>query len=270
MFVPAYPPFFETLRDGRREIVRLALLDDETGWHIDFDEVARAFADGVRALVLNNPHNPTGKVLTGAELERLLDLARRHDVFVVSDEVHAPLTLPGSTHVPWPTLGSAAADRGVVITGATKAFNIAGLKCSVLVAAGEARAVVDRIPTEFKIMAGHLGAIASIAAFRDGDPWLDALLAHLSRNRAVLERRIAAMHPRARWHPPQATYLAWLDLRGAGLGSDPARHILERARLALNPGPDFDATEGLGRARLNFGTTRDVLDEILSRLEAAL
>jgi len=270
MFLPAYPPFYETLEDSRKKIIHLHLEENESGWQVNYDQVVHAFTRGVKILILNNPHNPTGKVFSQAELEKLLELACRYDIFVISDEVHAPLTLPGSSHTPWLTVGPEAASRGIVLTAATKAFNLAGLKCGLMVAEGDARSLAGQLPNEFKVMAGHLGAIASTAAFRHGDAWLDALLQHLSRNRATMERWITSLRPRVRWQPPQATYLAWLDLREAGLGSDPARRILEQAKLALSSGQDFDPVNGHGRVRLNFGTTQSILNDILSRITATL
>src|SRR5262249_16623212 len=180
---PPYPPFYETLEDSRKKIIHLHLEENESGWQVNYDQVVHAFTRGVKILILNNPHNPTGKVFSQAELEKLLELACRYDIFVISDEVHAPLTLPGSSHTPWLTLGPGAASRGIVLTAATKAFNLAGLKCGLMVAEGDARSLAGQLPNEFKVMAGHLGAIASTAAFRHGDAWLDALLQHLSRNR---------------------------------------------------------------------------------------
>jgi cystathionine beta-lyase len=270
MFLPAYPPFYETLEDSRKQIVYLHLKENDSGWQIDYDQVVHAFTHGVKVLLLNNPHNPTGKVFSRAELEKLLDLACRYDIFVISDEVHAPLTFPGSGHIPWLTVGPETASRSVVLTAATKAFNLAGLKCGLMVAEGDARSLASQLPQEFKVMAGHFGALASTAAFRHGDAWLDALLGHLNRNRAMLERRITSLRPRVRWRPPQATYLAWLDLRQAGLGSDPAGRIREQAKLALSPGHDFDPVNGRGWVRLNFGTTQSILSEILSRITATL
>jgi cysteine-S-conjugate beta-lyase len=270
MFLPAYPPFYETLQDGKKRIVYLYLEENDSGWQVDYDQVVHSFTHGVKVLLLNNPHNPTGKVFSRAELERLLELACRHDIFVISDEIHAPLTLPGSNHTPWLTVGPEAASRSVVLTAATKAFNLAGLKCGLMVAEGDARNLIGQLPNEFKVSAGHFGALASTAAFRHGDAWLDALLDHLSRNRAILGRWIASLHPRIRWQPPQATYLAWLDLSQAGLGPDPARRILQQAKLALSPGQDFDPINGHGRLRLNFGTTQSILNDILSRITATL
>ncbi len=270
VFVPAYPPFYETLHGSGKKIVRLKLVANEQGWHVDFDAVERAFLGGVKTMLLNNPHNPTGKVFTRVELETILELACRYDVFVISDEVHAPLTLAGSRHHPWLSLDKEAGRRGVVLAAASKAFNIAGLKCAVVVAEGKVRALLDQLPNEFKVMAGLLGATASTAAFLHGGPWLDALLGHLNRNVAMLRRRLDSLAPHVHWVPPQSTYLAWLDLRGSGLGPDPASQILTRSRLALSRGQDFDPVDGMGWVRLNFGTTPVILDDILRRLEAAL
>ena len=270
MFVPAYPPFYETLDGCGAHIVPLRFVSDEHGWQVDIDALEHALAAGVRTLLLNNPHNPTGKAFTETELENILDLVSRYDAFVVSDEVHAPLTLPGSRHIPWLSLGHDAAARGVAVTAASKAFNIAGLKCAVLVAEGQVRERLARLPNEFKVMAGLLGAIASTAAFLHGDPWLDSLIHHLDSNREILRRQLDPLEPHVRWIPPQATYLAWLNVSACGLGPDPAKQILTRTRLALSRGQDYDPIDGAGWVRLNFGTTSAILDEILSRLKAVL
>ena len=130
---PVYPPFFSTVREIGRRVVEAPLAARAGGWELDLDALELAFAGGARAYLLCHPHNPTGLSFTGAELAAIAGLAARYDVLVVSDEIHAPMTMPGVSHVPFVALGDQAADRAVTITGATKAFNIAGLKCAVVV-----------------------------------------------------------------------------------------------------------------------------------------
>jgi cystathionine beta-lyase len=182
---------------------------------------------------------------------------------VVSDEIHAPLTLPGATFTPY----LAGGDReAVAVVSASKAFNLAGLKAALLVAGSPAVAGrLSRLPEEVAYRCGHLGSIASVAAWESSDGWLDDLLAHLDRNRRLLAELLP---DDVGYAPPQASYLAWLDLRPYGLRA-PAAHLLERGRVALVEGSDFGAP-GEGFARLNLGTTRAVLEEGVRRMRSAL
>jgi cysteine-S-conjugate beta-lyase len=267
---PVYPPFFSTLPEIGRRVVPAPLGRTPEGWELDLDAVEAAFAGGARAYLLCSPHNPTGRVFPRSELAAIAELAARHGVAVVSDEIHAPLTLPGAVHTPYVSLGDAAAARAVTVTSASKAWNVAGLKCAVAVA-GDA-GVRDRLATlhqDVRDRAGHLGVLAAVAAFRDGGPWLDALLVHLERNRAFVGELIAARLPGVGYVPPEASYLAWLDCSRLGLGDDPGAVFLDRGRVALASGPSF-GPEGAGFARLNFGTSRTILAEVVNRMAAAL
>ena len=267
---PVYPPFFAALADLGRATVEVPLARAAGRFELDLDRLAGAFAAGARALLLCNPHNPTGRVLARAELEAVAELAARHGVAVVADEVHAPLTLPGATHTPWGCLGGGAAEHGIVVTSASKAWNFPGLKCAVVVAGSDrAQAQVAGIPREVRYGAGHLGLLASVAAFRDGGPWLDALLGHLDRNRRLLADLLAARLPEVGYAQPEASYLAWLDCQALGLGDDPAAVFLERGRVALSRGPDF-GRPGAGFARLNLGTSAELVTEAVRRVAAAV
>jgi cysteine-S-conjugate beta-lyase len=259
---PAYPPFFDGVPEAGRRVVEVPLADRE----LDLDGIDAALAGGARALLLASPHNPTGRVLDRATLEAVAEIADRHGALVLSDEIHAPLTLPGATHTPLAALG----DRNaVVITSASKAFNLAGLKCAVAVACcDEVAAELDRLPEEVGYRAGILGVIASQAAFERGDAWLDELLAALDANRARLGELLAEQLPEVRYTPPEASFLAWLDCRPLNLGDEPAATFLERGRVALEPGLRFGAA-GRGFARLNFGCSADVLEEAVRRMAAA-
>ena len=180
---PAYPPFFPTIPEYGRQVVEAPLARHEGGWALDFDALELAFRSGARAYLLCNPHNPTGRVFSRADLERIAELAARYDVAVISDENHAPLTLAGAVHTPYVSLGEFTA---VTVISAAKAWNLAGLKCAVIVAGSdEMRARLARLPGEIQARAGHLGVVAAIAAYRDGGAWLDGLLAHLDRNRVL-------------------------------------------------------------------------------------
>jgi cystathionine beta-lyase len=263
---PVYSPFFAVIDEIGRKVVEVPLADGE----LDFDALEQAFAGGARAYLLCNPHNPTGRVLARAELEKIAELSAEYDVAVVSDEIHAPLTLSGATHTPFGALGEEPAKRAVTITSASKAWNLAGLKCAVLVPGSAAMtATLERLPGSLRYHAGHLGVLTAIAAFESGEEWLDELLVYLDGNRRLLRELLVAHLPDVGYVPPEAGYLAWLDCRALGLGDDPAAAFLERGRVALSSGPSF-GTQGQGFARLNFGTSAAILAEAVERMAAAV
>jgi cysteine-S-conjugate beta-lyase len=188
---------------------------------------------------------------------------------VLADEIHAPLTLPGATFTAWLEVSDAAREIGVSLTSASKAFNVAGLKSALVVTASEhARGLVAAIGRQHD-HSGLLGAIAAEAAFEHGDEWLDAVLAQLDANRTWLASELPARLPGVAWRPPQATFLAWLDCTGLGLGDEPADGFLRRGRVAVSRGLDY-GPEGAGHVRLNFATSPAHLDEALTRMRAAL
>jgi cystathionine beta-lyase len=259
---PVYAPFFRVVPEHGRVLVQVPLLGDGG---LDLAGIDRALRAGARAVVLSNPHNPLGRVWTPPELAALDDVVRRHDALVVSDEIHGPLTLPGATFTPYLAAGDRAA---VAVVSASKAFNLAGLKAALVVAGSpHVQTRLATMPEDLRYRAGHLGVLAGTAAYDEGDAWLDALLAHLDKNRQVLGELLATRLPQVRWSPPQASYLAWLDCRE--VAERPAEVALDRGRVALVEGTEFGAP-GAGHARLNFGTTEAVLREGLQRLSAAL
>jgi cystathionine beta-lyase len=267
---PVYPPFSTTIVRFGRRVVEAPLVERENGWELDLDALERAFAGGASAYLLCNPHNPIGRVFARDELEAIAALAKQHDVVVISDEIHAPMTMPGATHIPFPSLGEEAANRSVVITSTSKAWNTAGLKCAVIVSGSpRMQAELERLPAHLVVESGNLGVLAAIAAFDSATDWLDELIDYLDGNRRLLGELLEAHLPDVGYVPPEAGFLAWLDCRSLGLGDDPAAAFLERGRVALTSGPGF-GTEGKGWARLNIGTSRELLTEAVSRMAGAL
>jgi cysteine-S-conjugate beta-lyase len=263
---PAYPPFFRELATAGLRLVEVPLRSDGA---VDLDALDIALSDGLRAFVLANPHNPTGRVLPRPELEAIAERCAAHETWVLADEIHAPLVLPGATHVPWLEVSDAARRFGVSLTSASKAFNLAALKTAFIVTAGDrARALVTRIGPQHD-HASLLGEIAAEIAFRDGDDWLDAVICQLDRNRAQLQTDLAAQLPQIRWRSPQATYLAWLDCAALNLGTNPAERFLKRGRVALGPGVNYGST-GAGHVRLNFATSPEHLTDAVARMTATL
>jgi cystathionine beta-lyase len=261
---PVYHPFYSLIEAVGCEVARAPLRDGE----LDVDAIERELAAGADALILCSPHNPTGGVPDWAQLEAIADAAARHDAWVLADEIHAPLVLPGSEHVPFLTASPAAREHGIALSSASKAFNIPGLHCAQIVTASDrAAALVERLPHS-ATHCGQLGAIASVAAFNDGGEWLDDVIGVLDHNRGLLGELVRARLPLVGYSPPRAGYLAWLDVRELGLGEDPGGAILERGRLAVNSGEMF-GEEGAGFVRLNIGTTPALVAEAVERLVAS-
>jgi cysteine-S-conjugate beta-lyase len=265
-FTPAYPPFFDELPQAQVHLVQLPLEPD--GVIVDL-ELEAALAGGVRALVLTNPHNPTGRVLSRPDLEQIAELCDSFGCWVLADEIHAPLVLKGATHTPWLEVSDAARERGIALTSASKAFNVAGLKTALMITASDrAREAVGRVPS-LTDRVGLLGVIAAEAAFTFGDRWLDAVRDQLTANRQVLGDLLAAQLPKINWSPPGASYLAWLDCRALGLSDNPSETFLQRGRVALSRGLDY-GREGAGFVRLNFGTSSEHVTDAVHRMARAM
>ena len=178
-----------------------------------------------KVLLLCSPHNPTGTVHTADELRGVAALAEEHGVEVIVDEIHGLLVPNGTPFVPWLTV----ADRGLVVTSASKAFNLAGLKAAVVVGGERSRDLVAALPDSLAYGVSHVGAIGHIAAWRDGDAWLDAVNANIASSSAFLSGLLAERIPAVGYRPVEATYLAWLDCTALGLGDDPAAWFLQHA-----------------------------------------
>ncbi|MET4636973.1 aminotransferase class I/II-fold pyridoxal phosphate-dependent enzyme [Mycetocola sp. 2940] len=265
---PVYPPFFDLVAEAGASVLAVPLREAENALRLDLAALERAFASGARAFVLCNPHNPLGHAHTRDDLETLARLAVVHGVTVISDEIHAPLTQPGTTFTPYLSVSAEARASGFAVHSASKAWNIAGLKCATMVAAGEGPAgILDRMPSEVFWRTGQFGMLASAAAYADGEDWLDGVLEAIARNVESLDRLLREHLPEVRWHRPDAGYLVWLDFRGRGWGSDPAERILEEARVALSAGSEF-GEPGAGFARMNIACSPELLDEAIRRIAA--
>lgn len=268
MPVPAYSPQLAMAEICGRERHDLVVDPDDERAGIDPAALDRAFAAGARVLLLTQPHNPWGRVFTREELEDVRDVVRRHDAFVVSDEIHAPLALAGHTHVPYLAVDGTA-DHAVAVVAASKAFNIAGLKCAQMVTASEPlhRALLAA-PMARNDSWSVLGVDASVAAYAEGDAWLAALRTTLTERRDQFVAGLAAALPQARMRPLEATYLAWVDLRAYG-HDDPAARALEIGRLKVAAGHDYHP--GLaGHVRVNLATSAERIDRIVERLARAV
>lgn len=276
---PVYAPFYAFVTHDSRQIVEAPLGQD---LRINLDSLEETFSrirqEGRRAAyLLSNPHNPTGTVHTLGELTAVAELANKYGVRVVSDEIHAPLVLPGARFIPY--LSVPGSENAFAVMSASKAWNLAGLKAALAVAGPDAAADLARMPEEVSHGPSHLGLIAHIAALQHGQEWLKALIQGLDSNRALLGRLLAEHLPDVGYREPEGTYLAWLDCRhlgtpthdspaGLAVVSDlagPARLFLDEARVALSSGHVF-GSGGAGHIRLNFATSQAILTEAVERM----
>ncbi|KGE76757.1 MalY/PatB family protein [Halomonas salina] len=271
---PIYPPFLQVAERTGRLAQQAAMRPPEApgdDWRLDLDALEAAITPETRLLLWCQPHNPTGRVWRDDELDGLAELVERHDLIVVSDELHADLMLDeGARHRPLAAAYPQLAERILTLWAPSKTFNLAGLTaaCAVIPDAGLRRrfaAMAKGLQPDGNV----LGLVAAEAAYRHGDPWRQALLETLRGHRARLIERVARW-PGVTMTPPEATYLAWLDLREApalqGVAS-PQRALLDRAGVALSDGAPFGRP---GFARLNFGTTATQLEAALTRLDGVL
>ncbi len=268
---PVYPPFYRVVGEAERTIEDVPLLRGDDGtWSLDLAGLDRAFAGGATAYLLCSPHNPLGMVFDLTTLACIAELAKEHNVLVIADEIHAPLTMADATFVPFLPIGDYIDCDAVALASASKAWNLPGLKCAVAVAGSERmRKKLALMRPELPWSAGNLGVVASIAAFTQGTPWLDALLDYLYGNRKLLTQLIARELPGVRYIEPQASYLAWLDCTALDLGPDPVSVFLERSRVALTRGRDF-GPDSSAFVRVNMGTSAAILTEIVERMAKAL
>lgn len=265
---PAYPPFLQIAEVCGRERVDLRLDPDVDTARLDLDALDAAFAGGARTLLLCNPHNPWGRVFTRPELVAIDEVVQRHDAFVIADEIHAPLVLEGHEHVPYLSLPSTPA-HSVAVFSASKAFNIAGLKCAQLVATDAAiLGALRGVPMVANHSTSPLGLVASVAAYQAGDDFLTALTARLTANALQFTAGLSDSLSLARSRPVEGTYLAWVDLRAYGL-DDPSRQARKVGNVLVYGGHHFGAG-GAGHVRVNLGTSTERVQEIVRRLASAM
>ena len=269
--VPVYPPILRC--PGNMGLTRdeapLACRADGR-YEVDWEVFERAIHGRTRAFILCNPHNPTGRVYTRAELTRMAEICGRRGVAIIADEIHCDLVYAGHRHVPIASLDPEVAARTVTLMSPSKTFNLAGLKCAIAVVT-DAGLREKFLATKVDLVANPnvFGFAAAHAAYRDGGPWLDALMVYLEANRDYTVTYAREHFPGAVIYPPEGLYLAWLDFRPAGIpGNDPYTFFLEQARVALNDGVTF-GSGGQGFARLNFGCPRALLTEGLDRMRDA-
>lgn len=267
---PAYMPFLFVPEFHGREIVQVPMREDGGVYTYDLEAIDRAFADGGEVLIVCNPHNPVGRVLTREEMVAISEVVERHGGRVFSDEIHAPLTFEGHQHVPYASVSEVAAGHTVTAIAASKAWNLAGLKCAQIVLSN---ARDNEAWKEGAWWAGHgassLGVVASIAAWSDGQEWLDGIIDYLDGNRRLLGELVDELLPGVRYTPPQGTYLAWLDFRDTPLDGDLAEFFREHAKVAV---VDGGACGEVGERfiRFNLAMPRPLLERAVRQIADAI
>ncbi|MET0296782.1 MAG: aminotransferase class I/II-fold pyridoxal phosphate-dependent enzyme [Microbacterium sp.] len=267
---PAYMPFLTVPPMHGRRVIEVPSIEVDGRWVVDLDGVARAFDDGGGLLVLCNPHNPLGTVATRDELRAISQLVSDKGGRVFSDEIHAPLVYAPATHVPYASVSEAAASHTITATSASKAWNLAGLKCAQIILSNDADAAVwARVGFWPSHGTSTTGVVANIAAYTGGAPWLDDVVAYLDGNRRRLAELVAEHLPLARMTVPEGTYIALIDLRAYSPAGDLAAWFRAHAGVALTDGTACGAA-GAGHVRLVFALPRPLLEEAVARMGRAL
>jgi len=271
---PVYQNFYNWINETKLNLVDVPF--ERTGnesanpWVINWDGIEKAYASGLKVHILCSPHNPLGRMYTKEELLRIVALAKRYDVLVISDEIHAPLTFKGNTFVPMLSLGNDAESVSVTVTAASKGWNIAGLKCAIIVSQNEAiNSRLATMPMAVHYRASLLGAFATAIAFSEGEIWLDSVIENLDHNRHMLKDLLNSQLPSVRYHIPDNSYLAWLDLEKLNLGADPAAVLIEKGRVAFNAGHIY-GKQCSQYVRFNFATSPTIITEAVHRIARAI
>ncbi|WP_454561063.1 MalY/PatB family protein [Mycobacterium haemophilum] len=269
--VPAYMPFFSVLQVTGRQRVEIPTVQQDSGRYVlDLDALEAAFVQGAGSVILCNPNNPLGTAFTEAELQAIVDIAASHGARVIADEIWGPLVY-GRRHIAAASVSDPAAETVVTLVSASKGWNLPGLMCAQVILSNSRDVEEwDRINMLHKMGTSTVGIRANIAAYQHGASWLDELINYLQANRDHLVRVLPELVPGVKVNVPEGTYLSWVDFRGLNLPAEPAEYLLANAKVALSPGIPFGATVGAGFARLNFGTTRAILDRAIEAIATAI
>jgi cystathionine beta-lyase len=268
---PAYMPFLKIPPMHDREIVEVPLLLKDGRYVFDLDGLDRAFADGGGMLILCNPYNPVGRVFTREELLAVSEIVERHGGRVFADEIHAPLVFAPHRHIPYASIGQAAAGHTITSTSASKAWNLPGLKTAQVILSNDADAATWATPvvTRNELLASNPGIIANTAAYDDARDWLADTHAYLDGNRTLLGELLAEHIPAIGYTPAEGSYIAWLDARGLGIEGSPADFFREEAGVALTDGIACGAA-GEGFLRFILATPRPIIEQAVRQMAAAL
>lgn len=274
---PVYAPFFSCVTTTGRRLVDNPLKLENGRYAIDFDHLEQCAAEGARLLLLCSPHNPVGRVWTRDELERIMGIARRHDLTILADEIHADLVYPGTMAHPGTrhtALATLATNGDSIITAVapSKTFNIPGLGLSALIVPNPAqRAALRKVFDQLHVLACNPFSITAFeAAYREGEPWLESLLAYLQETRDFVRGYLDSHLPSIQLIEPEGTYLLWLDCRSLGMNDEELqRFFVQEAGVGLSPGTLF-GMGGSGFMRMNIGAPRRIVAKALEQIKCAL
>lgn len=272
---PVYPNFWTWSRETHLDYIDVPLTRSENElngsyWHLDWDGIEKAYQSGLKVHLISNPHNPLGRVYMPDELNRLVKLAHAHNVVIISDEIHSPLTFSEQKFTPILSLSDEARAVSITVTSSSKGWNIAGLKCAIIVTQDAAMFErLNEIAPATHYRASLLGAFASVAAFRAGEPWLNKLMTQLDHNRKLVDQLVKEKLPLAKSHIPHCSYLSWIDFSEYKLDVEPATHFLEQGRVAFQPGVRF-GEQWSQFLRLNFATSPEIIEEAINRAAKTL
>ncbi len=267
---PIYPYFLSAAEENGRRAIANPLVLDAKRFVIDMDALEASIDDGTRVLLVCNPHNPTGRVFQREELEALADVALRHDLVVVADEIFADVVFEGHEYIPFASLSPEIAARTVTFHSATKAFNLGGIRVAVAVFGSDE--LHDRFKTiPRRMLGGHncLGITLTRIAWQQCEDWLAGVIPYLEGNRDFVTEFLARRMPAVGYVPPDATFFAWMDCRELDLPGGPYEYFLEHAKVGLSDGVPFGEV-GKGHVRLNFATPRKLLEQILEQLATSI
>lgn len=269
---PVYHPFRRVLDVQGRQVVENPLHFQDGVYTMDYEDLERKAADGAKLLILCSPHNPVGRVWTREELTKLGDICIRHNVFVISDEIHGDLIFSGHRHVPFASISEEFSRHAITAVAPSKTFNLAGLQTSILIIPDEAirKQVNETLANNFTGMANAFGVVALEAAYRHGGPWVDALMEYIEGNLQYMTEFLEEHVPSIRVIQPQGTYLVWLDCADLGLeGKELDEFMLHRAKIALDEGHIF-GRQGARFQRINIACPRSILVQAMTQLESAV
>jgi cystathionine beta-lyase len=269
---PVYYPFRLTIERNGREVITNPLKFEAGHYVMDYDDLEEKAAAGAKLIILSNPHNPVGRVWSRSELERLGQICRKHDVLIVSDEIHGDLIYNGYTYTPFASISEDFAQHSIVCVAASKTFNLAGFQTSTIIIPNPQirEQYMQTLTAHFIGHMNVLSIVASESAYRYGGEWLDQLLTYLQANVDFLTTYLAQHIPQIKVIQPEGTYLVWLDCRELGLDRDSLDELtLKQAGIALDPG-HFFGPEGEGFNRINIGCPRAILEQACKNLKTAV
>jgi cystathionine beta-lyase len=267
---PVYDNMWRWVAEVGATLVDVPLIEESSGLTLNLSAIESEYKAGIKVHILCHPHNPVGAIFTRESLTLLAELAQRYGVYIISDEIHGPLVYQPREFTPFLAVSDAAREVGITITSASKGFNLAGLKCAVIITNSAAiKEKINSMPISVAFRASLFGAAAATAAFKNGASWLEGILTALNENRQLIRNIIDTQIPAIKYRVPDFGYLAWLDLSALNLGDDPSKVILERGKVALNGGHMYGPKHSQF-VRFNFGTSPEIITEAFDRILASL